>query len=292
VKKRILALYYSQSGQTQRIAEAFLRPFQRGDGIELFCVALRPIKAFPFPWSVWKFFDAMPESVLMVGCPLDWDAPQVWQRYDLIIIFYQVWFLSPSPPVVSLVRSKGQLFQGTPVVTVVNARDKWVCAQRKMAELIDKAGGKLAGHVAVVPRVSPVTGLVTTLRWLWTGKREPFWWFPEAGLTQAEIDAVERFGVAVYEALSENRLETLGKSLENMKAAPVDIHLLRQEEIGERIFRRWAGWIRGKGDRGLRRDALLALFMIQLAALIMISLPISLVIWIGRCFRRLCHGQE
>ncbi|WP_448382553.1 hypothetical protein [Desulfosoma sp.] len=233
----------------------------------------------------------MPESVLMVGCPLQGNVPEA-SGYDLILLFYQVWFLSPSPPVVTLVRSHGHIFQGTPVVTVVNARDKWVCAQRKMADLIAKAGGQLAGHVAVVPRVSPLAGLVTTLRWLWTGKKEPFWWFPEAGLTQGEIDAMERFGVAVCEALMENRLETLGKRLENMNAAPVDRHLLRQEEIGESLFRRWAGWIRGKGDRGLRRDALLALFMVQLAGLIIISLPISLVVWLGRCFRRLGRGHE
>lgn len=285
MRKKVLALCYSQSGQTCRLAEALLRPLADHPHVEVILSEIKAHPPFPFPWPIWRFFDAMPESVLLDtrGTDVTIVPPPGSGPFDLVILSYQVWFLAPSIPFSALLRSPyASLFYGAPVVTVVNARDKWVTAHRKISELVAGAGGHLIGHIAVVPAGDPLEGLVTTLRWLWFGKKEGFWRFREAGLKDAEIDAVQRFGHVLLRALETNTLGQVSTVFEEMGAAPIDEHLLKQERVGHGIFLWWARKIRGNGRRGLRRTVLLTLFVIQLGILIGISVPVSLAVGLVR----------
>ncbi|MCH5690275.1 hypothetical protein LWM68_42230 [Niabella sp. W65] len=49
--KKILAVYFSQSGQTRAIVESFLRPVV-ADGNEVEYLEIKTVHQFPFPWSV------------------------------------------------------------------------------------------------------------------------------------------------------------------------------------------------------------------------------------------------
>lgn len=288
MRKRVLALYYSQSGQTYQVLKALMRPFEDQPDVEITWAVIEPSTSFPFPWPVWRFFDAMPECVLMetAGQDVRMNPPSDGKPFDLVVISYQVWFLSPSLPVSTFLRSSQALvLKDTPVVTVVNARDKWVLAQEKMTQLLASAGAKLVGHIAVIPNRDPLTNLLTTLRWLWLGKKGPFWRFPAAGLNEREIGSLECFGRVVFQALYENKMDGLEFALERIEAAPINEALYKQEVVGNRVLRWWARKIRGHGKKGVKRKVLLMIFIGQLCALIGLSMPISLFFHGFRCFR-------
>ena len=61
MKKNILVINYSQTGQLDEILNNFLTPFK---GFEIDWVKIKPKESYPFPWSSEVFFDAMPETVL------------------------------------------------------------------------------------------------------------------------------------------------------------------------------------------------------------------------------------
>lgn len=276
---RVLVLFYSQSGQLEEIARSMTKPLAECPNIDVCYVRLEPVEPYPFPWPVYRFFDTLPEAVLMEPPPmkplkaLDQVAP------DLVLLFYQVWFLSPSLPVTGFLRSsQAALLRGVPVITVVNARDKWVKAQEQVAFWIARCGGRLVDHVAVVHPGSAVGSLVSTLRWLWTGKKKGFWRFPDAGVPLAHIAATERFGQAIVEGLLDGRIQSGKSVLQPLNPAPQDPDLVRQERVGYGMFRRWARIIRWAGTQGQwSRAPLVLLFVAQLALLIALSFPIGLV---------------
>src|SRR6478609_5067338 len=102
MQKRILAIYYSQTGQLGDIIDCFTAPFiEAGATVEK--VNIRPVASYPFPWTGKGFFEVMPDSVL--GVPIALAPFQLKEsHYDLVIFGYQAWFLSPSIPANSLLK--------------------------------------------------------------------------------------------------------------------------------------------------------------------------------------------
>lgn len=277
-KFKVLVLYYSQSGQLENIARCLTKPLAQSPQIEVQYTALEPEKPYPFPWPIYRFFDTLPEAVLMEPPPLKPLDFSSIGRPDLILLFYQVWFLSPSLPVSGFLKSDAaDVMRGVPVITVVNARDKWVSAQELVAAWVQRRGGVLVDHVTVVHAGSALGSLVSTLRWLWTGKKEGFWRFPDAGVPMDKIVATERYGKAILDGLLDGRILEGNSVLEPLNPAPQDPDLVRQERVGQAMFRRWARLIRWAGRQGQRRRApLVMLFMIHLGILIALSFPIGL----------------
>src|SRR5690606_19157407 len=115
--------YYSQSGQLGEIVDSFARPFLL-DNVQVEKIKIEPENDFPFPWTSKSFFDAMPESVLGKPLKLKSFEPK-HQSYDLVVVAYQPWFLSPSIPATSLFHHPGikELLHNTPVVTLIGARN-------------------------------------------------------------------------------------------------------------------------------------------------------------------------
>ena len=64
MNKKVLILFYSQSGQLKAIVDKFKQPFlEKGITIEL--AEIKPVNDYNFPWKdSAHFFDTMPESVL------------------------------------------------------------------------------------------------------------------------------------------------------------------------------------------------------------------------------------
>ena len=132
MNKKILAVYYTQSGQLKQILDSFLMPvIAAGHTVEY--LEIKTVHHFPFPWSIPMFFDTVPESVEVIPTPL-----QPWQtklnKYDLVILGWQPWNLSPSTPFNSIMQDEKfkQLINGTPVITISGCRNMWINAQEKI----------------------------------------------------------------------------------------------------------------------------------------------------------------
>ena len=277
--KKVLAIHYSQSGQLVEIIQSILRPLRDDEHIEITWLELQTVQPYPFPWPFFKFFDVFPESVLM-------DAPKMkpfsfnpQTRFDLILLAYQVWFLSPSLPVTGFLKSReAGVMKNVPVITVVNCKDRWLMAQEKVKECIHKAGGKLIDNVVLISQGNEITALVSTLRWLWTGKKEGFWkLFPPAGVDKKEISRAGRFGRAIASGLETENSKTGQPLLKGLGAARVNPKIIQQEKIGYWNFLLWAKIVKTFGEPGeLRRLPFLALFMLYLGCLVLISVPFTI----------------
>ena len=61
---------------------------------------------YPFPWNLYRFFDVFPECVNHE--PPEIEKPQFNpdDKFDLVILAYQVWFLAPSLPIQGFLQSE------------------------------------------------------------------------------------------------------------------------------------------------------------------------------------------
>jgi len=279
--KRVLVVHWSQTGQTDRVAEAMVAPLEAAREVELVHGCLKPRADYPFPWTVSRFLDVFPESVHldppeMEALPLDDEA------FDLIIIVYQVWFLSPSLPISGFIQSEqGQrILKGKPVVTVTACRNMWLTAQEKMKTLLSQAGARHLDHVALVDPGPPLATFITTPRWMLTGNRgDAQGRLPPAGLRESQIQGSRRFGHALLDALRRDEEEGSGPLLHGLGAAAVDRRFIMSEAIGHRSFRLWGHLIRAVGRQGQRRRRpVLYLYMVFLILMILTVVPVSLLL--------------
>jgi hypothetical protein len=274
--KRVLVVYYSQTGQLRRILDSMLSPLAGAADVTWW--QLEPAAPYPFPWPVPSFLDQFPESVLMVPPELKPLPAAPSQPFDLVILAYTVWYLAPSPPVSAFLKSPAaEILRGTPVVTVVNARDKWLTAQEMVKAELARLGARLIDNVAFIHAGNPFQHTVTTLRWMWTGKKEPFGSFPAAGVSEADIAGASWFGKAIRGALEQGKPDV--PMLQGLGAVSVDDSTILQEQVARVIFRTWARWIRAVGRLGrLARWLMLLLFGACLLVMLVIAAPIVLVL--------------
>ncbi|MCK7537085.1 MAG: hypothetical protein MZV63_42060 [Marinilabiliales bacterium] len=95
--KKMLCVYYSQSGQLTQIVRNFTIPFEKSGEYIVTYAPIEPVNDYGFPWKGYNFFDAFPESVNRIPCevkPLNIENEDV----DLIIFAYSVWYMSPAIP--------------------------------------------------------------------------------------------------------------------------------------------------------------------------------------------------
>jgi len=273
---KVLVVFYSQSGQLERAARALVAPLQAaGHAVEF--LSLQPQLPYPFPWTFWQFLDVFPESVY-----LDPPALKPWQagsRYDLVLLCWSPWFLSPSPPTTAFLQSAAgrALLKDTPVVTLTANRGMWVLAQEQVRDLLAAAGARHCDHIALVDP-HKLSSFITTPRWMLTGRQDPSWGLPRAGVTDGDLAGSARFGRALVRALANNALD--GRpALTGLAAASVDPALLASEKIGRRSFRVWGKLVRATGGPGapMRRPVLVA-YVMFLVAMIVTVVPVSLLI--------------
>jgi len=275
--KRVLVVHFSQTGQLARIVRRLVSPL--AGETELVEEVLRPRAAYPFPWPLLRFFDAMPESVLLDPPLLE--PIRADGSFDLVVLAYQVWFLSPSGPITAFLKSEEgrRLVRGRPVVTVIACRNMWLNAQETVKRLIHDAGGELRDNVVFTDRAPTMATLITTPRWLLTGKRDAFLGLPPAGIAEADIAGAERFGHALAQALRAGREKSGQPMLAGLGAARVDPRLIFSERAGTRAFGAWSRIIRLGGKPGSwARLPLVMLFCLYLVAMILAVVPASLLL--------------
>lgn len=277
--KKVLIVSYSQTGQLSEVTSSLSAPL-RCKEIEIHHKIIKPKKEYPFPWSFFEFMDCFPESVYLDPCEIE--EIEDSNDYDLVIISYQVWFLSPSIPITSFLKSKfaKEKLKDKPVITVIACRNMWVMAQEKMKSLLSDVNAKLIDNIVLIDQGSSLATFITTPRWMLTGRRNAFWKiFPKAGVDEKEIKNASRFGFAIKEAL-ENNLEKEQRSIcSGLKAANVDEKLIKSEQIGTKSFMIWGKLIRKIGKAGeLKRRPFIALYTVFLILIIMTVVPINMIV--------------
>lgn len=279
--KRVLLVHFSQTGQLARVARRVVAPLAAAKDMELVEEVLRPRPPYPFPWPIWRFLDAMPESVQLDPPVLEPYAVRADEQFDLVILAYQVWYLAPSGPITAFLKSETgkRLLRARPVVTVIACRNMWLSAQETVKDLIREAGGMLRDNVVLTDRGSALETFITTPRWVLTGKRGAFCGFSPAGVSDEEIDGADRFGRALLAALRADRERQEAPMLAGLGAARVDPGLIFSERAARRAFSVWSRLIRLGGPPGsAARAPLLALFSVYLVAMIILIVPPSLLL--------------
>src|ERR1700761_4994282 len=94
--KKVLAIFYTQSGQMTEVIDALTAPITAA-GATVEKVQIKPVEGYKFPWTGGSFFSVMPDSVMSVPTALQ-PLGLKEKNYDLVILGYQPWFLSPSIP--------------------------------------------------------------------------------------------------------------------------------------------------------------------------------------------------
>ncbi|WP_225747463.1 dialkylrecorsinol condensing enzyme [Eikenella sp. Marseille-P7795] len=274
--KRVLVVSYSQSGQLARLKESFLRDWRGDAAIEVDDVVLRPQRPFAFPWRFLPFFDAFPETVHLQPAPIE--PPELaHERYDLVVIAYSVWFLSPAPPVTAFLQSAAgrRALRDTPVITLIGCRNMWLMAQEKMKRLLADAGARLIGNVVKIDQCGSAASFITTPLWMFTGKRQAVPWLPAAGISEAEIADMARFGRRTAEAL--RRDESLDETLlQHMGAVKINEKLMASERVGHRSFLLWGRLVMAAGRVSpLLRRLVLCVYIVFLLGMILTVVPIG-----------------
>lgn len=279
--KRVLAICYSQTGQLARIAAQILAPLQGDSRVDVHLEVLRPRQAFPFPWPFFQFFDAFPEAAHLKAPEIETLSLSGEEDFDLVILFYQVWFLAPSLPVTAFLQHPlaARLLKGKPVVTVIACRNMWLMAHEKMKNMLASLGARLIDNVVLYDHGNVFATLVTTPRWFLSGKQTGFLGLPPAGITPDEILRSRRFGLALQDALAADAEKQGLPLLTGLGAVDANPRLLASEKAATRSFYLWGKLIIAVGRPGQkRRWPILFLYVLFLITLILTVIPLSLLI--------------
>ena len=290
---KILVLYYSQTGDVAKIVDEFVAPLSDLPGVELQKHEVRPTSAPPFPWrSLPRLFDVFPEGFYgPVGEiePLPFSAND---RFDLIILGYQIWHLSLSLPIQALLNSEyAQLFNNTKTISVCVSRNMWHSGSELMKKRLRELGAIHLDGVVLTHQGPPLATLISVPRALLFGRRDRLWGvFPPAELSQKDLDRTRRLGSAL--ARKVDTLDEPGSKplLAGLGAVLVNRRYVLPETIACRYY--WAGarmilWLERALGRGARRVGIY-LFICGLLLLIVLGLPFSILLllpcypWIRR----------
>lgn len=247
--KKVLVVYYSQTGQLKEIANNCLLPLVESDQVQVDFLNVQTKEKFPFPWTSQEFFGVFPETVYNTPFELE-PLENTSTDYDLIVLAYTVWYMNPSIPINSFMKSEHakKLFDGRKVVTLIGARNMWVLTQQKMKGYLKDLNAKLIGNIALVDKAKNLTSIITVIRWMFYGKKDAFLFFPPAGIADQEIKNSQRFGKSILKYLLEEKDDSdLQKELNALGATDVQPNLLVLEKRASKLFKKYADFIAKKG---------------------------------------------
>ncbi len=279
--KNILVISYSQTGQLNAILRNICNPLEQDPGINIDYYYIEPEPQYPFPWPSDEFFRTMPDSVLGNACnikPLNIPEPE---KYHLVILGYQVWYLSPSIPVSAFLKSKEgkQVLAGKNVITVLGVRNMWIMAHKIVQSLLNDAGAFHTGNIVLEDKNNNIISVLTIIKWLMHGKKGPYKNLPEAGVSKSDITNTARFGKIILEALTENK-RCYQADLLPEGAVRIQYPIYQMEKNARRIFKIWAGIIAKKRQKGSRIETIwLRIFKYYLLFMIFGISPLAHVVF-------------
>ena len=275
MSKKILVIYYTQSGQLEDILNCFTAPFiEAGNTVEK--VRVDVTNSYSFPWTGKSFFAVMPDCVLSI--PTELKSFQLKEnKYDLIILGYQAWFLSPSIPVNSILNHPfvKAVLKDTPVVTITGARNMWISAMERIKKILKKSEAKLVGNIALVDKHHNFISFITIFYWMFKGKKERLLnIFPKPGVSDADIINTGNYGTTVQKYLNAQNWDGLQDELIQQKAIEVKYNLMFIESKASKLFAIWANIIAKKK----KKTAWLVAFKYYLLIALFIAAPIILTV--------------
>jgi hypothetical protein len=273
--KKILVIYYTQSGQLEDILNNFTAPLtEAGNIVEK--VRVHVANDYPFPWNGKAFFSVMPDCVLSI--PTELKSFQLKEnKYDLIIIGYQAWFLSPSIPVNSILQdpSVKAVLKDTAVVTITGARNMWISAMQRIKKILKDSEANLVGSISLVDKHHNFISFITIFYWMFKAKKDRWLGiFPKPGVSDTDILNTSHYGVTVQKHLAVENWDGLQDELIKQKAIEVKYNLMFIESKASKIFAIWANIIIKKKKRG----PWLVAFKYYLLIALFIAAPIILTV--------------
>ncbi len=274
---KLLVINYSQSGQLDEIVTNLIGGIEN---CQIDRIKIQPKKSFAFPWPTDNFYDIMPETVLEEAIELE---PIKFQEdeYDLIILGYQPWFLSPSMPTTALLQYPDFLkrLKNTPVITVIGARNMWLNAQISVVERVAKAGGEMVGNIALVDRAPNHLSAVSIAHWMMTGKKTRKWGiFPLPGISDKDIASMKEVGEMVNAFIQKKDFSSLQREIIKQKITRINTNILFIEGKAKKIFNIWARIIKKKEKQGKKRSFWISFFRFYLNFALFFVAPILLLI--------------
>lgn len=269
MKKKALIIGYSQCGQTKKALEDFSSELEKTH--EINNLEISPKIPYDFPWKMTKFFRAFPRCVKEDSPEINELSPELLKgEYDMIVIGYQIWFLSPSLPILSLMHDQSfkALVKNRDIVSIVTSRNMWISGVDIINKKLKTLGAKTINNLVLCDTAPAWATFITTPRWMLTGKKEAFSFFPEAGIAKDEFKRAPLFASLLVRNAPE--AELLNCSHHQTQGNIV------MEKIGRKFFECWAALIYSlTHSDGLFRDFLLVLFRINLIILILTLLPLT-----------------
>lgn len=245
--KKVLVIYYSQSGQLAEIAQQLSRPLVEDPEIAVDFYEIKMLHSFPFPWTSDVFFDTFPETFKQLPEEIHPPAAHILETdYDLILLHYQVWYLSPSIPINSFLKSShaANILKGKPVITVSGSRNMWALAQDKVKVLLKDNQAHLVGNIALTDRHHNLISVITIVDWMFSGeKKKAFGIFPLPGVSQKEIQDSSKFGNIILPYIKKATFVGLQKGLIANGAIDYRYFLVSMDQKGNKMFGIWANLI-------------------------------------------------
>jgi hypothetical protein len=286
VRKKALVVYYTQTGQLKDIIDSVCTPLQ--DDFEFVYEELKPIPDYPFPWKGMSFYQSFPESVREIPCKLEPFLFDPADDFDLVILAYQPWYLSPSIPLNSFLQTEAaaQLLKGKPVITIIGSRNMWIRAQERIKQRILNHGGNLIGNIALIDSHHNLVSVITIARWMVKGQIHGKGLygklFPPAGIVKEDIRDASKFGISILEAYKTKQLDGLQDKLISEGAVKIKPVFMTMEKSGFMMFKAWSKFVLKKGKANdPAREGRLKLFQAYLFTVIYLVSPIGgVVVWV------------
>jgi hypothetical protein len=280
MKKRVLVITWSQTGQLADVVRTFTAPLLANTGIDVVFETLRPVTPYPFPWPFLRFFNTFPETVHEDPAPIHPLQVDSRTHFDLVIIAWQVWFLSPAQPVMAFLqgREAERLLRGRQVISLIACRNMWLMAHAVMQEKLADIGAVLIDNVALVDRAHPAATFISTPLLMLTGHRGPFLGgrVPAAGIADADILAASRFGEAIAAQLPGRDVACKEPMLRGLGAVTINERLIASEKIARRSFLIWGKLLRAIGDQSsVPRLFALVFYILFLVLMILTVVPVT-----------------
>lgn len=285
IMKNILVIYYSQSGQLGDILTNLVAPLEKQENYQVTKYLLEPEESYPFPWNKKDFLQVFPETFLQIPKP-NKPIPKeiINQKYDLIILGYTVWYLSPSIPINSFLKSEEAkvLLKDKPVITVNGSRNMWILAQEKVKKLLIETKSKLVGNIAFVDKAGNLISVITIVHWMMGGKKTKYLSiFPKPGVSDKDINSAGKFGDIIHEHFLKENFENLQEELVKSGAIMIRPFLIQSDKSGNHIFKKWSAFIYKAGLKSpKKREQLLNFFEYYLQFAIWVFVPIVFILFL------------
>ena len=286
----VAVFYYTQTGQALAIARSLCAPLEAA-GCRVVTREIRPVTAYPYPWSSEAFFQVFPESRLGIACAIEpVDLSGAVAEADLVIVAGQSWYLSLSTPLHAFFQSPEvrAYLHGRPVVFVNGCRNMWVMTQSETRRYLREIGARYVGFIELHDRAPNLVSVLTIIRWLFYGRKEATRLLPAAGVSQRDVADADRFGLILLRTLYDGQWEQLQERLMREGAVTFIPQLYFIERNGYRMWGRWAHFVRRRGGAGdPRRQGRLRLFKAYLFFVLYAVSPFGLLFyWLTYPLRR------